>query len=44
MVAMRNGAVVPVPLAEATASQRTVPPDHEMVRAARAVGTSFGDA
>ena len=44
MVAMRNGSIVPVPLAEATACQRTVPPDHDMVRAARAVGTSFGDA
>ncbi len=44
MVAMRNGSIEPVPIAEATASLRTVPLDHGMLRAARAVGTSFGDA
>ncbi len=44
MVAQRNGRVVPVPIAEAVKGLRTVPADHEMVVAARSLGTSFGDA
>lgn len=43
MVALRNNHVVPVPIKDAIASLRTVPHDHELVQAARAVGVSFGD-
>jgi phosphofructokinase-like protein len=43
MVAMRGGRIVPVPLAQAIEGLRTVPPDHHLVMAARAVGSSFGD-
>jgi 6-phosphofructokinase 1 len=43
MVALRGTDIVTVPIAEAIASLRTVPPDHPLVAAARAVGTRFGD-
>jgi 6-phosphofructokinase 1 len=43
MVALRGTQVVAVPIAEAIATLRTVPPDHPWVEAARAVGTRFGD-
>jgi phosphofructokinase-like protein len=43
MVALRNNAVVPVPIKDAIANLRTVPHDDELVRTARAVGVSFGD-
>lgn len=43
MVALHGAEVVSVPLEEATARLKTVPPDHSMIRAARSVGTSFGD-
>ena len=43
MVAMRDCRIVPVPLSSAIAGLRTVTPDHYLVQAARAVGTSFGD-
>ncbi|MFM1991544.1 MAG: 6-Phosphofructokinase [Pseudomonadota bacterium] len=43
MVALRGTEVVAVPIADAIATLRTVPPDHPWVRAARAVGTRFGD-
>jgi 6-phosphofructokinase 1 len=43
MVASRNGIILPVPIAEAVAGQRRVPPDHHLVAAARSVGTCFGD-
>lgn len=43
MVALRNNVVVPVPIKEAIASLRTVPPDDPLVQAARSVGVSFGD-
>jgi len=43
MVALRGTEVVSVPLAQAAGAVRTVPPDHPMVLAARAVGTRFGD-
>jgi len=43
MVALRNGAIVPVPLDDATGALRTVPADHDLVAAARSVGTCFGD-
>ena len=44
MVAMHDGMVRTVSLADATGPQRTVPPDDELVHAARATGVSFGDA
>jgi len=43
MVAHTGSKVTSVPLAEATAALRTVPPDSGLVRAARALGVSFGD-
>jgi len=43
MVALRGTEVLPVPIAAAIESLRTVPPDHPLVAAARAVGTRFGD-
>jgi len=43
MVALRNGSIVPVPLDEVTGSLRTVPVDHDLIAAARSVGTCFGD-
>ena len=43
MVALQNGAIVPVPLGEVAGRLKTVPPDGEIVRAARALGLSMGD-
>ena len=43
MVALRGAAIVPVPLREGVGTNRTVPTDGELVRAARAIGISFGD-
>lgn len=43
MAALRGTAVVAVPIDEAVASLRTVPRDHPLVRAARDLGTCFGD-
>jgi ATP-dependent phosphofructokinase / diphosphate-dependent phosphofructokinase len=43
MVCLRNGAVTEVPLAEATASQKLVDPQGDLVATARAVGVGFGD-
>jgi len=43
MVAVKGNALVGVPLEEVARGPRTVPPDHPLVRAARAVGTCFGD-
>ena len=43
MVAVRGGSVLPVPLSEAVAELRRVPPEHHLIASARAVGTSFGD-
>jgi 6-phosphofructokinase 1 len=43
MVALRGTEIVTVPIADAIATLRTVPPDHLLVAAARAVGTRFGD-
>lgn len=42
MVALRGTDVVSVPLAEACATLKNVQPDCELVRAARALGISFG--
>jgi phosphofructokinase-like protein len=43
MVALRDCGITQVPLSEATGPLRTVPAGHDLVVAARAVGTSFGD-
>lgn len=43
MVATRHGEIRPVPLSEVAGKVKTVPVDHEWVRAARAVRTSLGD-
>jgi len=43
MVALRDSRIVNVPIRDAIAALRTVPPDHQIIRDARAVGTSFGD-
>jgi 6-phosphofructokinase 1 len=43
MVALRSDEVVAVPLSDAVARIKRVPPDGELVRAARSVGITFGD-
>lgn len=43
MVSLRGTEVVAVPLADVIRRQRLVPPDSQLLIAARAVGTSFGD-
>ncbi|MHB1419814.1 MAG: 6-phosphofructokinase [Bacillota bacterium] len=43
MVSLQGWNVVPVPLEEATARLRLVPPDGQMVHAARSIGICFGD-
>jgi len=43
MVAVRGGMIVTVPLEKAAGGPRTVPLDHPLITAARALGTSFGD-
>ena len=44
LVVRQNGQLDSVPLAEVAGKIRTVPLDEPLVQAARAVGTSFGDA
>jgi ATP-dependent phosphofructokinase / diphosphate-dependent phosphofructokinase len=43
MAAVRNGIVTSVPLETAAGGPKPVPPDHPLIGAARAIGTSFGD-
>lgn len=43
MVAARGDTAVPVPLEDVAGNKNLVPPDHPWVKAARQVGTSFGD-
>ena len=43
MVAVQNDEIVPVPLSEVAGKLKTVPPDGEVVKAARALGLSMGD-
>ncbi|HMC12542.1 MAG TPA: ATP-dependent 6-phosphofructokinase [Pirellulaceae bacterium] len=43
MVAMRGGNVTSVPIEEVAGKIKHVPPDHPLIRAARGVGTNFGD-
>ena len=40
---MRDNCIVPVPLSEVAGKLKTVPPDGEVVRAARALGLCMGD-
>ncbi len=43
MVALRDGQIVSVPLAEATARPKRVDPEGQLVQTARAMGITFGD-
>jgi len=43
MVGLRGDRIVPVPLSDVAGRQRLVQPDEPLLRAARAVGTCFGD-
>ncbi len=43
MVGIQQGAIVPVPLEEAASRTKFLPVDHPLIRAARDVGTGFGD-
>lgn len=43
LVVYKNGGVSSVPLADVAGRTKTVPKDHYLIRAARAVGTCFGD-
>ncbi len=43
LVVKKNGTTTTVPIPEVANKIRTVPPDHILLRAARAIGTSFGD-
>ena len=43
MVAVEQGLITSVPLETASGGPRTVPLDHPLIAAARALGTSFGD-
>jgi phosphofructokinase-like protein len=43
MVGVKGDSLVGVPLEKVARGPRTVPPDHPLLRAARAVGTCFGD-
>jgi ATP-dependent phosphofructokinase / diphosphate-dependent phosphofructokinase len=42
MVALQSNSIVTVPLADAIANLKTVPPDGQLVRTARDIGISFG--
>jgi 6-phosphofructokinase 1 len=44
MAALKGESIVSIPIAESVSKQKVVSPDSETVRAARAVGTSFGVA
>ncbi len=43
LVVMKGRTVTDIPLEEAAGKQRLIPVDHPLVRAARNVGTCFGD-
>lgn len=43
MVAIRDNKIVPVPLSEVAGKLKTVPPDSDIVQAARDLGLSMGD-
>jgi 6-phosphofructokinase 1 len=43
MIAVRGMDVIPVPIEEVAGRKKLVPPDHQWVQSAKAVGTCFGD-
>ena len=43
LVVQQDGKIDSIPIMQAAGKVRTVPHDHELIRAARAIGTSFGD-
>jgi 6-phosphofructokinase 1 len=43
MVALRPPDVVDVPIEQVVGRTRTVPPDFDVIRAARAIGIALGD-
>ncbi len=43
LIVMQNGKVTDADILAAANKQRTIPPDHPLLRAARGVGTHFGD-
>jgi len=43
VVVQQDGKIGSIPIADVAGKVRTVPPDHLLIRAARAVGTAFGD-
>ena len=43
LVVVQNGQITSVAISEVADQQRTVPPDDELIRIARSVGTCFGD-
>ena len=43
LVVVQHGALTSVPITDVAEKQRLVPVEDDLVRAARAVGTSFGD-
>jgi 6-phosphofructokinase 1 len=43
MMAVRGPEIVPVPIENVAGRKKLVPPDHEWVQSAKAVGTCFGD-
>jgi ATP-dependent phosphofructokinase / diphosphate-dependent phosphofructokinase len=43
LIAVRGRSLTDIDIIEATGGQRTVPLDHPLLAAARAVGTCFGD-
>jgi len=43
LVVRRQGELATVALSAVAGKIRTIPPDHHLIRAARAVGTCFGD-
>ena len=43
MLALQNDNLVPVPLEDVAHKKKLVPQDHDWIRCARLVGTSFGD-
>ena len=43
MVAIQNGIIVPIPLAEAAERTKFLPTDHPLIQVGRDIGISFGD-
>jgi 6-phosphofructokinase len=43
MAALRGNEIVSVPIAEVAGKNKFVPLDHDLIRAAKSVGTSFGE-